>query len=79
MAAASSGTKAKAGTWQDLTADAGTATAAGWFKIVDNGGTNNDMDGTCSLTGAGGDMTFDGTFTAGQAVTVTGFTLTDGN
>ena len=75
MAAASSRTKAKSGTWEDTSANA-TGTA-GHFEIVGSGGT---MRGTVTATGGGGDMTVDSTsFTAGQAFTVTSFTLTAGN
>jgi len=48
--------------------------------MYDSGGTTCHIQGTVTVTGGGGDMTFDtATFTAGQQVTVTGFTLTDGN
>lgn len=77
MAAASSGTKAKAGTWEDTSADA-TGTA-GHFRIFSSGGTCH-MQGTVTITGGGGDMTVDNTsFASGQAFTVTSFTLTAGN
>lgn len=53
---------------------------AGYFRIVDNAGTTCHMQGTITATGGGGDMTLDNTSIAtGQAVNVTGFTLTDGN
>lgn len=78
MAAASGGTKAKSGTWQDLTADA-SGTAA-HFRVYDSGGSTCGMQGTVTATGGGGDMTVDNTnIAAGQTVTVTSFTLTDGN
>lgn len=78
MAAASGGTKAKSGTWEDTSADA-SGTAA-HFRIYDSGGSTCHMQGTVTITGGGGDMTVDSTsFTAGQAFTVTGFTLTAGN
>ena len=78
MAAASGGSKAKSGTWQDTSADAnGTA---GHFRIYDSGGATCDMQGTVTLTGDGGDMTLDNiAFVAGQQFSVTGFTLTAGN
>lgn len=79
MNAASGGTKTKLGTWDDASADAGTATAAGHFRVYASDGTTCGMQGTVTLTGAGGDMTVDGTFTAGQAFSITGFTLTAGN
>lgn len=75
MAAASGGTKAKSGTWQDTSADA-TGTAA-HFRLYASDGTTAHMQGTVTATGGGGDMTVDSTsFTAGQSFTVTGFTLT---
>ncbi|NBW12389.1 MAG: hypothetical protein EBR82_30590 [Caulobacteraceae bacterium] len=78
LAAASSGSKALSGTWQDLSAD--NSGTVGHFRIYDSGGTTCHIQGTVTVTGGGGDMTFDtATFTAGQQVTVTGFTLTDGN
>lgn len=78
MAAASGGTKAKSGTWEDLSAD-NTGTAA-HFRLYASDGTTCHAQGTVTLTGGGGDMTVDSTsFTAGQAFTVTGFTLTAGN
>ena len=78
MAAASSGAKAKSGTWEDLTAD-NSGTAAHW-RLYASDGTTCHAQGTVTATGGGGDMTLDNTsISAGQAVTVTGFTLTDGN
>lgn len=76
MAAAASGTKAKTGTWEDLTADA--AGTVGHFRIYDSGGSVCDIQGTCG-TGSG-DMQLDNAVVeAGQKVTVTSFQLTDGN
>lgn len=78
MAAASGGSKAKSGTWQDASADA-TGTA-GHFRIYDSGGTTCGIQGTVTATGGGGDLTLDNTSIAtGQTVTITTFTLTDGN
>lgn len=78
MAAASSGSKALAGTWQDASANA-TGTAA-HFRIYDSGGSTCHLQGTVTATGGGGDMTVDNTsFASGQSFTVTSFTLTDGN
>lgn len=78
MAAASGGTKAKSGTWQDASAD-NTGTAA-HFEIMDSGLSTCHMQGTVTIAGGGGDLTVDSvTFTAGQSFTVTGFTLTSGN
>jgi hypothetical protein len=78
MAAASSRSKAKAGTWTDASAD-NTGTAA-HFRIHDSGATTCHLQGTVTATGGGGDLTVDNTsFAAAQAFTVTAFTLTDGN
>lgn len=78
MAAASGGTKALSGTWQDASANA-TGTA-GHFRIYDSSGTTCHMQGTVTATGGGGDMTVDNTsFASGQSFTVTSFTLTAPN
>lgn len=78
MAAASGGTKAKSGTWQDASADA--AGTAAHFRIYASDGTTCHMQGTVTATAGGGDMTLDNTsVAAAQVVTITGFTLTDGN
>lgn len=78
MAGASGGAKALAGTWQDLTADA-TGTA-GHFRIYASDGTTQHIQGTITATSGGGDMELDNTSIAtGQQVTITAFTLTDGN
>lgn len=75
MAAASGGTKAKSGTWEDTAADA-TGTAA-HFRIYASNGTTIHAQGTVTATGGGGDMTVDNTsFAANQAFAITGFTLT---
>lgn len=78
MAAASSGSKAKSGTWEDTSADA-SGTAA-HFRVYASDGTTKHIQGTVTATGGGGDMTVDNTsFAAAQAFTITSFTLTDGN
>lgn len=78
MAAASSGSKAKSGTWQDASADA-TGTAA-HFRIYESTGTTCHLQGTVTATGGGGDMTLDNTSIAsGQTVTISTFSLTDAN
>ena len=78
MAAASGGSKAKSGTWEDTSADA-TGTAA-HFRLYASDGTTCHAQGTVTATGGGGDMTVDSvSFTATQAFTVTAFSLTDGN
>lgn len=78
MAAASSGSKAKSGTWEDTSADA-TGTAA-HFRIYASDGTTAHLQGTVTATGGGGDLTLDNTSIAsGQSISITGFTLTAGN
>lgn len=78
MAAASLGAKAKAGTWQDTSAD--NPGVAGHFRIYASDGTTPHIQGTVTGTGGGGDMELDNTnIAAGQTVTVSTFTLTDGN
>lgn len=78
MAAPSAGAVAKAGTWEDTSADdAGTA---GHFRLYATDGTTCHMQGTVTATGGGGDMTVDNVvFAAGQSFTITGFTITEGN
>lgn len=71
MAAASSGSKAKSGTWEDTSADA-TGTA-GHFRIKQS--TTCHMQGTVGMSAA--DLILDNTsIIAGQKVTITTFTLT---
>ena len=78
LAAASSGSKAKSGTWQDSSADA-TGTA-GHFRIYDSTGTTCHLQGTVTATGGGGDLTLDNTSIAsGQTVTISTFSWTEGN
>jgi hypothetical protein len=75
LAAASGGSKALAGTWQDAAADA--AGTAGHFRIKQ--GATCHIQGTVTATGGGGDMTLDNNVLAvGQQVTITAFTLTAG-
>lgn len=78
MAAASGGSKALAGTWQDASADA--AGTAAHFEIMDSTSTTCHLQGTVTATGGGGDMEVQNTnFAVGQQFTVTAFTLTDAN
>lgn len=78
MAAASSGAKAKSGTWSDSSAD-GSGTA-GYFRIWDSGVATCHVQGSVTATGGGGDLTLDTTtIVAGQVVTVSTFTLTASN
>lgn len=78
LAAASGGSKALSGTWQDTSADA-TGTL-GYWRIYDSSGTTCHMQGTVTATGGGGDITVATTsITATQPFQITSFTLTDGN
>ena len=73
MAAASSGSKAKSGTWSDASAN-NTGTAE-HFRIYDSTGTTCHMQGSVGTSST--DMIVDSTsFTAGQTFTVNTFTLT---
>jgi len=77
MAAASGGSKSKTGTWEDLSADA--AGTAGHFRLYRSDGTTCEQQGTITATGDGGDMTLDNVVIAvGQAITITGYTVTAG-
>lgn len=80
--AAATGVCAKAGTWEDTSADAG-GTAA-HFRIKqsgDTGGatgaTDERIEGTVTATSGGGDIELDSTsISAGQTVTITSFSVT---
>lgn len=75
-AAPSGGQVTLLGTWQDLTADA-TGTF-GHYRIK-QGATCHEQ-GTVSGPGGGGDIVMDSaTVTAGQQVSITSFTKTEGN
>lgn len=78
MAAASSGSATLLGTWQDPSANA--TNTAGHYRGYESTGTTCHIQGSVSITGGGGDMQLDNTsIAAGQVVTITAFTLTDGN
>jgi hypothetical protein len=75
MAAASSGSKAKSGTWSDASANA-TGTAA-HARLYASDGTTCHWQGSVTATGGGGDLTLDTTsVTAAQVVTITSWTWT---
>jgi hypothetical protein len=77
-AAASGGTKAKSGTWEDLSANA-TGTAAHW-RLYDSTGTVCHAQGTCSASGGGGDLELSTTsIVTGDVFSVTAWTFTEGN
>ena len=76
MAAAAAGSKAKAGTWEDTSADA-TGTA-GHFRVYASDGTTCGIQGTVGT--AATDMIVDSVdFNITQAFTISSFTITDGN
>jgi hypothetical protein len=78
MAAASGGTKAKSGTWEDLSAD--NAGTVGHYRIYASDGTTCHEQGSVTATGGGGDMTLDNVVVAAtQAITITSYTKTAGN
>jgi hypothetical protein len=78
LANASSGAKAKSGTWSQSSATA--SGTVGYWRIYETTGTTCHLQGTLTATGGGGDMTLDSlAVVAGQTVTVTAFTLTAGN
>lgn len=81
MAAASAGNKSKLGTWSGIgTAGAGTGTVAGYFRILNSGGTTCHMQGTVTITGGGGDMQLDNpNIAVNQVVTVNTFVVSAGN
>lgn len=75
-AAASGGSKAKSGTWQDSSADA--SGTAGHFRLYEAAGTNCYMQG--SVGQGSGDLSLDNNVIAsGQSVTISTWTMTDGN
>lgn len=77
MAAASGGTKAKAGTWTGTGAAAGTA---GHFRVKDSSDTNCHLQGSVTATSGGGQMELDNVVIAsGQGITFNTFTLTAPN
>jgi len=74
MAAASGGSKAKSGTWEDTSADA--AGTIGHWRLYQSDGTTPHMQGTVTNTGGGGDMTVQNVVVeAGQAITITSFSI----
>jgi hypothetical protein len=77
---AATGVKTIKGVWTDTgAAAAGGGTNAGHFRIKNTAGTITHVQGTITITGAGGDMELDNPNIAqNQSVTVTTFTLTAG-
>jgi len=78
LAAAAGGSKSKNGVWEDTGADA--AGVIGHFRIYDSTGAVCHLQGTVTISGAGGDMTVDNTNVAlNQDIIVNTFTLSAGN
>ena len=75
MNAASGASKTKLGTWTGTASGTGTA---GYFRIVDNGGTVTGIQGTAGMSGT--DLILNNSALAvSQSVEVTSFTLNTGN
>jgi len=78
MAGAAAGSKALSGVWEDLAADNPGTIAH--FRLYAADGVTCGMQGSATITGGGGDMEVDNpVVVAGQKITVTTFTWTDGN
>ena len=81
FAAAATGTMAKSGTWQDASADGGSASTPGHFRFYNSqvtmDGTTCVGQGDCAI--GSGLINFDGTITAGQQVTINTMVITEGN
>ena len=78
MAAANAGTKGLSGSWTDGSVDA--SGTPGHFRLYANDASTCHLQGTVSAAGGGGDLIVDSmVWTAGQAFTVSLFTLTDAN
>ena len=77
---AATGVKTIKGVWTGTgTSQAAGGTNAGHFRIKNTAGTVTHVQGTITITGAGGDMELDNPNIAqNQSVTVTTFTLTAG-
>ena len=76
MDAAALGSKAKLGTWQDLSADA--SGTPGHFRIYQSDGTTPHIQGTTGTSDA--DLILDKTvYTIGEAITIAAFTILGGN
>lgn len=77
MAGASSGSKAKSGTWQGTASGTGTAD---FWRLFASDGTTCHAQGTATVTGGGGDLTLDNaSIASSQVVTVSSFSITAGN
>lgn len=77
LAAAAAGSKSKSGTWQDIAADA--AGQAGHFRIYASDGVTQHIQGSCGDVGTEELVLDNADISVGQQVTISAFTLTDGN
>lgn len=75
MANASGGSKALAGTWQ--TTSAAASGTPGYARLLDSTGTTAYLEVDAGVSG--GTLSFSGTIYLGGTVTISTFTLTDGN
>lgn len=75
MGVSAAGVKAKAGTWSG-TAGAGAGSTPGYFRLYDSTDTTCGLQGTAGI--GSGDLSFDGTITSGQTITISTFSLTAG-
>lgn len=77
---ASAGAMTKNGTWSG-TASGGSGATPGHFRLYASQATMDET--TCFMQGSAaigsGDLNMDGTITSGQTVTISTFTITDGN
>jgi hypothetical protein len=72
-AAASARSKSKNNTWSDSSADAGSADTPTWCRLK-NAADTERLDFTAGI--GSGDISFDGTITAGQVVTISTLAIT---
>jgi hypothetical protein len=71
---AAAGSKTKLGTWSGSATGTGTP---GHFRLKDSAGVTTHMQALSAV--GSGDLNCDGSITSGQTVTVSTFTLTEGN
>lgn len=71
---AAAGSKTKLGTWSGTATGTGTP---GHFRVKDSAGAVTHMQGSCGV--GSGDLSFDGSITTGQTVSVNTSTLVEGN
>lgn len=75
---ASAGAVTLKGTWADASCDA--TGLAGHFRVYRADGTTCELQGTVTVSGGGGDLTLSSvSLAAGGTLTITAFTITEGN